>query len=465
MSDRYQNSKNFSASSSESFFQSALLEDVARYRGLLELTEDWFWEVDENLKYTYSSPQVFNILGYRPEEVLGRHPYSFMTNEEAHRVGSICKPLIKRREKIYLPEFVNIHKTGQKVYLESNSSPVFDDEKRFRGYRGYDRNITKNIIMEEELVSFDLVLSQMNDAAVILNKDLHITYLNQTFYDLFGYSPGDILNKPISKLSPPEEDDAVKPEEVIRALDIDGHWEGETKRRKKNGKYIPVYLQAKVIKSREGEVTGYLATYFNLTQVKKSEKDIRKSLLGTIKAISSTVEKRDPYTYGHQNRVTALAVAIARDMGCSKDFVRGLQMGSMIHDIGKIYIPAEILNRPGKISKYELQMIKTHSEVGFDIVRDIDFPWPVAEMVLQHHERLDGSGYPNNLTENEILQEAKIISVADVFEAMTSHRPYRPALEKQVGLQELETHKGTLYDNQVVESCVDLVRNQSFSFA
>lgn len=463
MSDRFHGRKGSAPNAGEPFSPSVLVEENTKFRELIRLSEDWYWEVDKNLQYTYSSPQIFQILGYTPEEIIGKYPYSFMTNEEAHRVAKISKPLIKQRKSINHSEFCNIHKNGQKVYMRSNAEPVFDEEGKFRGYRGIDKDITVDKYLKQEINTLNQIISQMNEAALILDKDLNITYLNETFYDLFGYRPKDILEKSITELGPPAESEAVSPEQVIQALDEEDVWEGETKRRKKNGKYISVYLRARTIRSEEGEITGYLGTYIDLSPFKKSEKKIRKSLLATITAISATVEKRDPYTYGHQNRVTSLAVAIAKEMGLPKDFVRGLQMGSMIHDIGKIYIPSEILNRPGKISEHEFGMIKTHSQVGFDIVQDIVFPWPVSDMILQHHERLDGSGYPNKLIDDQILKEAKFIAVADVYEAMTSHRPYRPALDKNKGLDELERNRGNFYDPEIVDCCLSLVRNNQFT--
>lgn len=154
---------------------------------------------------------------------------------------------------------------------------------------------------------------------------------------------------------------------------------------------------ARAVYNSEGKIKGYVGSYHNLNRHNQDEKRLRKTLKSTIQAIANTIEKRDPYTFGHVNRVAQLSLAIAKEMGMNKDFLRGLEMGALIHDIGKIYIPAEILNRPGKLSSYEMGMIKTHSEVGFDIVKDINFPWPIKDMVRQHHERLDGSGYPDGL--------------------------------------------------------------------
>lgn len=186
-------------------------------------------------------------------------------------------------------------------------------------------------------------------------------------------------------------------------------------------------------------------------------------LLQTIKAIAITIEKRDPYTAGHQQRVADLAVTIAREMGLDEDKVEGIRLGALIHDIGKIYIPSEILNRPGRISDVEFQIIKMHSEVGYEIVKDVDFPWPVADMIYQHHERIDGSGYPQGLKGDEIIQEARIMSVADVVEAIASHRPYRPSMGIDSALEEIQKNRGRIYDPEVVDTCVKLFKENMFT--
>jgi len=168
---------------------------------------------------------------------------------------------------------------------------------------------------------------------------------------------------------------------------------------------------------------------------------LRKALEGIIHAMSLTVESRDPYTAGHQHRVADLATAIAEEMSLSKDQVEGIRMAGMIHDIGKISIPAEILSKPGSITEYEFGIIKTHPRVGYDILKQIEFPWPVAQIVYQHHERINGSGYPQGLCGKEILLQAKILGVADVVEAMASHRPYRPAFGIEKALEEISQTK------------------------
>jgi len=196
-----------------------------------------------------------------------------------------------------------------------------------------------------------------------------------------------------------------------------------------------------------------------------SDETVKQALAGTIQAIAVTVEKRDPYTAGHQRRVANLSVAIAMELGLSEDRITGLRLGATIHDIGKIYVPAEILTRPGLLSKIEFDFIKTHPQVGYEIMKDVKLPWPVAEMILQHHELLDGSGYPQGLKGDAILLEARILTVSDVTEAMMSHRPYRAALGLEVALEEISKYCGVRYDPAVVDACLHLFRDKGFSLS
>lgn len=196
----------------------------------------------------------------------------------------------------------------------------------------------------------------------------------------------------------------------------------------------------------------------------RSEVRLHDSLLQTIRAVAMTLEKRDPYTAGHQQRVADLAAAIAQAMGLCDEQIEGIRLGGMIHDIGKIYVPAEILAYPRKLSELEFKLIKTHPQVGYDIVKDIDFPWPVAEMILQHHERLDGSGYPRGLKGDAILLEARILAVADVVEAMISYRPYRPGLGKDAAFAEIRNNSGRLYDAVASEHCIKLFTERNYTF-
>jgi len=199
-------------------------------------------------------------------------------------------------------------------------------------------------------------------------------------------------------------------------------------------------------------------------ELKQTTERLLNSLEGAVHAIAMIVEIRDPYTAGHQRRVTQLACTIARKMGFSQDRINALHLAGLIHDVGKVHVPAEILANPDGLSEAEFSIIKTHPVVGYKILKAIEFPWPIAQIVYQHHERMDGSGYPLGLSGEDILLEARILAVADVVEAMSSHRPYRPAQGIDRALSEITQKKGVLYDANVVDACLWLFAEESFEF-
>jgi HD-GYP domain-containing protein (c-di-GMP phosphodiesterase class II) len=229
-------------------------------------------------------------------------------------------------------------------------------------------------------------------------------------------------------LSPPQSRQDI--EKKIRQL------EDEIKRLKKHGQATRTSL-----KTAQAEL-------------QESSDRLRKTMGGIIQAMSLTIEKRDPYTAGHQRRVTKLCRAIATTMGFSWERIQGFRMAAVIHDLGKIQVPAEILSKPGQLTENEFGIIKAHPQIGFDILKGIEFSWPIAQIIYQHHERMNASGYPRGLSGEDILPEARILAVADVVEAMSSHRPYRPALGLKKAIAEIRLQKGVLYDPDVVDACL-----------
>jgi len=199
--------------------------------------------------------------------------------------------------------------------------------------------------------------------------------------------------------------------------------------------------------------------------LKQSYEHVKKVLGGTVYALAEMSQRRDPYTAGHQRRVSQLACSIARQMGLSENQIEGVRMAALLHDIGKMYVPSEILTKPGQMSDLETGIIETHAQVGYEILKTIEFPWPLAKTVLQHQERLNGSGYPAGLSGDEILLEARILAVADVVEAMSSHRPYRATLGLKKALNEISQNRGILYDPDVVDACLILFTDKEFEFA
>jgi putative nucleotidyltransferase with HDIG domain len=197
--------------------------------------------------------------------------------------------------------------------------------------------------------------------------------------------------------------------------------------------------------------------------LKEKHAMVMRTLQGTVMALSAAVERRDPYTAGHQRRVTQLALALGREFGLDPERLEGLEVACLLHDIGKIAIPAEILSKPGMLNDFEFNMIKSHPQVAFEILKGIIFPWPVTQIIAQHHERVNGSGYPFGLEGEDILLESRILGVADVVEAMASHRPYRPALGIDEALAEVSQKQGVLYDPEVVAACLRLFKEQGFT--
>jgi putative nucleotidyltransferase with HDIG domain len=211
-------------------------------------------------------------------------------------------------------------------------------------------------------------------------------------------------------------------------------------------------------------VAGSIDSANRYENIKQKHSDLQKAIDGIIHAISLVVESRDPYTAGHQRRVAELARAIASEMGLSEWQVMGVYITGLLHDVGKVAVPSEILSKPGKINQNEFSIIKNHSRIGYEILQRIEFPWPVTQAILQHHERMNGSGYPSGLSGEEIIVEARILGVADVVEAMSSHRPYRPALGLNSALEEIATGSGVLYDVEVVEACLRLLKKNEPEF-
>jgi HD-GYP domain-containing protein (c-di-GMP phosphodiesterase class II) len=197
-------------------------------------------------------------------------------------------------------------------------------------------------------------------------------------------------------------------------------------------------------------------------QLRESLEQVRRAVATTIQVLVMAVEMKDPYTAGHQRRMTNLARTIATEMGLPPQKIEGLRMAGVIHDIGKITLPTEVLSKPTKLSAIELSLIREHVRLGYDILKDVESPWPLAEIVHQHHERMDGSGYPGGLKGAEILIEARILAVADVVFAMASHRPYRPALGLDAALEEIEKNRGLLYDNHAVDTCLRVFREMGY---
>ncbi len=282
---------------------------------------------------------------------------------------------------------------------------------------------------------------------------------NRALCDMLGYSRDQLEGMTISELYADTEHGLSRAKRIF-ANGGGGVRDEELQMRHADGHPVWVSVSIDAVHDEAGKLLESRSMVIDISARKQAEEErghfaeqLQRSLLQAIRAIALTIEKRDPYTAGHQERVADLAVKIGREMGLDDDELEGIKLGALIHDIGKISIPAEILSRPGALEPELFSIIKTHPRSGYDIIGGIEFPWPLAEVVLQHHERMDGSGYPAGLKGDEIIIEARILAVADVVEAMASHRPYRAGLGFEKALEEVERGKGSLYDPVVVDAC------------
>ncbi|MBN1662981.1 MAG: PAS domain S-box protein [Deltaproteobacteria bacterium] len=317
---------------------------------------------------------------------------------------------------------------------------------------------------------YRLSFENASDVIITLDAEYTITGVSPSIERMLGYKPQELMGRHYTDLKTIVTPESIKKifadVNLIRNGDIIAASVYEYVARDGAVKIVEVSSSPVI---RDGRFAGLIAIARDITERRQMDRErqenfdrLRKSLEATVRAMAVTVETRDPYTAGHQRRVAGLACAIAEEMRLPTEQVDGLRMAAVIHDIGKISIPAEILSMPRKLTATEFSLIKTHSEAGYDILKDIDFPWPIARIIREHHERIDGSGYPNGLTGENVLPESRVLAVADVVEAMASHRPYRPGLGLGPAMDEITKNKGILYDPEAVDACIRLFREKGY---
>ncbi|MFZ9645839.1 MAG: HD-GYP domain-containing protein [Fluviibacter sp.] len=323
--------------------------------------------------------------------------------------------------------------------------------------------------LDELSLRYRRLFEAAQDGILLLDfPDGRIEDANPYILNILGYSHDEVLGKQLWELGLLA--DRKKAEEVQRKIVVEGYARFEDiELVSKSGKTIPVEFIANSYR-----VDGVTVIQCNIREISERKQaevalaqeqtKITQQMYEVIDSLSNVIEARDPYTAGHQKRVTDLSVAIAHEMKLAPSLIDGIRFASQVHDIGKISIPTEILTKPSALTSYEIAMLRSHAQAGYEILKPLSFPWPVADIILQHHERLDGSGYPNALMENDILVEAKIIAVADTVEAMSSDRPYRSTKGIDHALEEIETNSGVLYDQEAVKACLDLFRNKGYRF-
>lgn len=422
-------------------------------------------------KTLYANQEVLKIYGFDSIEEFSTIPHKKRYTPDCYAEHKKREERRKRGEIIPYYELSIIRKDGEIRYLE-----VFRKQVLWNGellFQALYSDITERKQAENNLLEskerYRIVVENAHEA-IIINQDTNVVFANNAAAEQIGYSKETLTSGAFTNFIHPEDRNLVteystkrlRGEEVpsIYSFRIITH----------DGKIKWAELNATVIEWNKKPAT--LNFLNDITERKMLEEEriesyrrIKKTLQATVQSIALLVETKDPYTAGHQQRVAQLAVAIAKEMGLTSDQQDFIYTASIIHDLGKVSVPSELLSKPTKLTEVEFNLIKTHSPSGYNILKDIDFPWPVADAVLQHHERMNGSGYPNHLQGDSILLEARILAIADVVEAISSHRPYRPSLGINFALDEISKNKGTLYDDNAVDACLKLFLEKNFAFS
>ena len=456
-----------------------LKQSEAKYRLLADHIKDLVWLMDLNLKVTHISPSVEKLLGYTLEELIQLPLDKLLTApslQTAMEFYSIEMPKALKASAIYslrrLLELECRCKDGKTIWIENSFSFIRDENGKPLSILGEGRNITERKKIENSLQkSEENFRHSLDDSPLgvrVSSINGETIYANRAILDIYGYgSIEDLKKTPLKERYTPESYANFQLRKEKRLRGEFGPSEYEISIVRKNGEIRHLHVFRKEIfwnGRKQSQVV-----YQDITERRQAEEklretleSLRKSIKTTIQVLGTASEAKDPYTAGHQKRVADLARIIATEMGLPHDTIEGIRMAGSIHDIGKLSVPAEILSKPTKLTNIEFSLIKEHSRSGYEMLKDVESPWPLAQIVYQHHERMDGSGYPRNLKGDEILMEARILAVADVVEAMASHRPYRPGSGIEATLKEIEKNKGVLYDNVVADACLRLFREKGY---
>jgi len=452
-----------------------------RYRTILENIEEGYFEIDLAGNFTFFNDAVCRFLGYPREELMGMNNRHYTDKEEFKKVFQAYNKVYKTGEpNKEFGQQVTV-KDGTKRYIEGSIYLQKDSSGKPRGFRGIVRDITERKQAEDALRKkeerYRLIIENTADTIAVFDLNLNITtYISPVIRKLRGYTVQEAMTQTLNQMLTPDSFQRLSKlfaEQL--ALESSGTADPartvliELEENCKDGSTIWVEVAASFLRDNNFKPNGILTLTRNITDRKQAEERLketldrlRKAFGTTIQVMVSAVEMRDPYTSGHQKKSADIARAIAMEMGLPQDKVDGIRMAGIIHDIGKLSIPTEILSKPTKLTEIEFSLIKEHARSGYEMLKDVESPWPLAEIVYQHHERMNGSGYPRNLKGDEIFMESRILAVADVVEAMASHRPYRPTLGIEAALEEIEKNRGILYDATVADACLKLFREKGY---
>jgi len=454
--------------------EKSLIESEKRYKSIVDHTNDSLFITDFKGKILDINRNTLKLLGYRRrEEFLKMDIADFHTGRSSSLIRERMDKVIKKGSAVFDTEFINRNGT----IIDVNVSVKLISKAGSGIVQAFVRDTTKRKQAEALLAAEkERTQNYLNIAGVILvvlDGSGKVKMINKKGCEILEYEEDEIIGKNWFNNFLPKR---LRAEVKAVAKQIDS---GESEPVEyyenpilaKSGKEKMIVWHNTIIRDSNGKNIGILSSGEDITirkldgkKLEDSYKKLKNTLDSSINTLASIVELRDPYTSGHQKKVSTIAFAISKEMGLSIDSVEAVKTAALIHDIGKISIPASILSKPGKISTIELEMIKEHPKIGYDLIKGIEFPYAIAEIVLQHHERLDGSGYPDGLKDDRISIEAKILAVADVIEAMSSHRPYRSALGIKAALKEIKANSGKFYDTEVVNACIRLINKKKFKF-
>ncbi len=456
----------------------ALKESEEKFRTLTEQSPNMIF-INQRGRVVFANRQCEKIMGYSQREFLAPD-FDFRTliaPEDLEKIDANFRRHM-RGEDVPPYECTLITRDGKKVEtIHSTKLIPYADGQAILGVV---TDITARKRTEDHIRRSErrvrLLLDSTAEGIYGLNMEGNCTFANAACCRLLGYDdPSELIGANMHGLIHHTRPDGshypARECHILKAFrqGVGAHVDDEVLWRRDGTSFPAAYWAFPIFEA--DNVVGAVVTFLDISEqvkardaLQKSHEQLQAALQSTISAISKAVEARDPYTAGHQQRVARLACAIACEMGLGRDVDEGIRLGGMIHDIGKIHLPAEILSKPGRLSAMEYELVKSHVRVGYDILKDIDFPWPVADIAYQHHERLDGSGYPQGLKGDEICLEARIVAVADVVEAMSSHRPYRPALGMDAALDEISAKRGKWFDPDAVDACIRLFREKGFDF-
>jgi PAS domain S-box-containing protein/putative nucleotidyltransferase with HDIG domain len=443
--------------------QEALVDSEERYRQVLEASTDFVWEIDATGRFTFVSEQIVGALGFAPDELIGKTPVECLMPEQAAAWGERqITGLLSSPRPFRDLESGARRKDGTEGTVLLNAVPIYDPEGAFTGYRGIGRDVTERRRAEQriadELGLNIAILEASPIGTLVCAPGGAVVIANEAVAKLLGEDVSELLGSNMrerSMMRAPHIYAAAQaairsgmPQEVEWATTLPNGLE-----------FCAEVRMSSFLRHGEPhllvlftDVSERLRAKHAITRANERLESAFKSIVATL---GKVVETRDPYTQGHERGVALIARQIAEEMGLPQVDVDGIEVAGLVHDVGKLCVPTEILTKPGKLTVTEFALIKGHSQAGYDILKDVDFDWPVAEAVLQHHERVDGSGYPNALTGEQIEMGARVLMVADTIEAMASHRPYRAALGLDAAMAEILAHTER-YDPDVVSACVRL---------